>query len=66
MSRPDVPQLAATAERLRHEAELVDLVGRVLADADGSLPAAAAGLVAVATAKRVGADHLDEMAQEAS
>jgi hypothetical protein len=59
------PELAATAERMRNEAELVELIGNVLATST-SVADAAGSLCAVAGAKRTAAELLDEMAREQS
>jgi hypothetical protein len=64
VSAADPQRLAATADQLRHEAALVDLISGVLAEGV-SLLDAAGSLAAVAHAKRAAAVHLDEMAQEA-
>ena len=58
-------QHAATAARLREEADLVELIAGVVFGAANLLDAAES-LRGVATAKRAAADHLDEMAQEQS
>lgn len=58
-------QHAATAARLREEADLVELIAGIIFDAS-NLHDAAARLRAMADAKRSGAEHLDEMAQEQS
>jgi hypothetical protein len=55
--------LTRTADRLRAEAELTDLIGNVLFDAV-SLPVAAISLAGVANAKRAAAEELDLMAAE--
>lgn len=56
-------QHAATAARLREEADLLDLIAGVVFGAVNLLDAAEQ-LRGVAEAKRVAAEHLDEMAQE--
>jgi hypothetical protein len=56
-------QHTATAARLREEADLLDLIAGVVFGAV-SLLDAASSLSAVAGAKRVAAEHLDEMARE--
>lgn len=58
-------QHTATAFRLRDEADLLDLIAGVVFGA-ASLLDAASSLSAVAGAKRVAAEHLDEMAREQS
>ena len=58
-------QHTATAARLREEADLLDLIAGVVFGAV-SLLDAASSLGAVAGAKRVAAEHLDEMAREQS
>lgn len=56
-------QHAATAARLREEADLVELIAGVIFGAANLLDAAEQ-LRGVAEAKRAAAEHLDEMAQE--
>lgn len=56
-------QHAATAARLREEADFTELLAGVLFGAV-SLLDAAESLRGVAVAKRIAAEHLDEMAQE--
>ncbi len=64
VTTPEQPQTyTETAERMRAEAHLLDQLRGVLED----LADEAAGRIrAIADAKRVGAEHLDEMAQEES
>jgi hypothetical protein len=59
------PELAAKAQQLRGEADLVKLVAGTIRDAV-NLDDASDRLVAVAVAKATAAEQLDEMAREQS
>lgn len=58
-------EIAATAAAERSDARLVGQIGRILLDAE-SLEDAGAQILAIADAKAIGADLLDEMVREAT